>query len=227
MHHIESGKLKYFTQVIAVRSYNGREIGGGEWDQVSKVTIAPLKKRTLNGDLYTRDPKIEALLVELSALLGDELIERAAISRRTDARYVPSECLVYFIRASRSNNRDEWFKRIYRILAERVLRCLPKPESPDGETASLTREVVRDKVFGHFAELLSADRGAYVDKLDYFEVRFEGAFANLRRDAQEKAWRDENRSKPLEYDDEYYQTEIFIDNMKSAKTICRYQKCAS
>ena len=179
----------------------GDGIGRGESGRVSEVTITPLRKRTLNGDLYTRDPRIEALLVELSALSRDELIERAAISRRTDPLYVPSECLVYFIRASRSDDREAWFERLYRILAERVLRSLPKPESPDGETASLTREIVRDKVFGRFVELLSADRDAYIDKLDYFEVRFDGALANLRRDAQEKAWRDENRSKPLDYDD--------------------------
>jgi DNA-directed RNA polymerase specialized sigma24 family protein len=43
---------------------------------------------------------------------------------------------------------------------------------------------------------------AYVDKVDYFEVRFDGAVASLRRDAQEKAWRDENRSQPLEYDED-------------------------
>jgi DNA-binding CsgD family transcriptional regulator len=161
-----------------------------------------LRKRTLNGDLYERDPKVEALLVELSALPRDDLIERASISARADSRYVPSECLIYFIRASRSENGEAWFGRLYRILAERVLRCLPKPDSPDGETTSLTREVIRDKVFGRFVELLSADRDAYAEKLDYFEIRFDGALANLRRDAQEKAWRDENRSKPLEYDDE-------------------------
>lgn len=33
-------------------------------------------------------------------------------------------------------------------------------------------------------------------------MRFDGALASLRRDAQEKAWRDENRSQPLEYDEE-------------------------
>jgi hypothetical protein len=32
-------------------------------------------------------------------------------------------------------------------------------------------------VFGRFVELLSADRADYVDKLDYFEVRFDGALA--------------------------------------------------
>ncbi len=168
--------------------------------RVGNLVITPLRKRTLNGDLYKRDRKTETLLVELSGLPRDELIERAMVSRRTDPHYVPSECLVYFIRASRDDNGEAWFERLYRVLAERVLRCLPKPESPDGETASLTRETIRDKVFGRFRELLSADRTEYVEKLDYFELRFDGALANLRRDAQEKAWRDENRSKSLEYD---------------------------
>ena len=131
-----------------------------------------------------------------------QLIARAAVTKRADTGYVPSECLVYFIRASRRDNNEAWFERLYRILIERVLRSLPRAESSDGKTESLTRGVVRDKVFGRFVEFLSADRAAYVDKLDYFEVRFDGAVASLRRDAQEQAWRDENRSRPLEYDEE-------------------------
>jgi hypothetical protein len=75
-----------------------------------------------------------------------------------------------------------------------VLRSLPKAESQDGKTESLTRGIVRGKVFGRFVELLSADRADCVEKLDYFEVRFDGALASLRRDAQEQAWCDENRS---------------------------------
>ena len=51
-------------------------------------------------------------------------------------------------------------------------------------------------------ELLAADRSLYQDRLDYFEVRFDGAVASLRRDAQEQVWRDENRSVALEADDE-------------------------
>lgn len=127
---------------------------------------------------------------------------RAAISKRDHPGFVPSECLVHFIRASRHDNNHAWFERLYRILTERVLRSLPKAESFDGETESLTRGVIRDKVFGRFVELLSADRAGYVDKVDYFEVRFDGALASLRRDAQEQAWRDENRSQPLEFDEE-------------------------
>lgn len=166
------------------------------------AVVAPLRKRRLTGELYERDRKVEALIAELATLPRDELIARAAITKRSDPGYVPSECIVYFIRASRHDNNEAWFERLYRILMERVLRSVPKSESSDGKTESLTRSVVRDKVFSRFVELLSADRASYVDKLDYFEVRFDGAVASLKRDAQEQAWRDEKRSQPLEYDEE-------------------------
>jgi len=169
--------------------------------RAGEAIVAPLRKRRLSGELYRRDPKIEALIPELAILPRDELIARAEITKRSDPGYIPSECLVYFIRASRRDNNEAWFERLYRILIGRVLRSLPK-ESSDGRTESLTRGVVRDQVFSRFVELLSADRADYADKLDYFEVRFDGALASLRRDAQEKAWRDENRSQPLEYHEE-------------------------
>lgn len=164
--------------------------------------VTPLRKRRLSGELYVRDPIVEALIAELAVLPRDELIVRAAIRKRSDPGYVPSECLVYFVRASRHDNNEAWFERLYRILTERMLRSLPRAESSNGETESLTRGVIRDKVFGRFVELLSADRAGYVAKVDYFEVRFDGALASLRRDAQEQAWRDENRSQALEYDEE-------------------------
>src|ERR1035437_10075877 len=180
-------------------------VGTGQESDVyraGEAIVTPLRKRRLSGELYERDPKIKALIAELAALSRDELIARAAITKRSDPRYIPSECIIYFIRASRRDNGEAWFERLYRTLTERVLRSLPKAGSPDGKTESLTRGVVRDKVFGRFVELLSADRADYVDKLDYFEVRFDGALASLRRDAQEQAWRDENRSQPLEYDED-------------------------
>lgn len=164
--------------------------------------ITPLTKRTLSGQLYTRDPRIEALLIELAALPREKLVERAAITHRNDPGYVPSECLVYFIRASRSDNSEAWFEQLYKVLTERVLRCLPRPEIVDGETESLTRGIIRDRVFGGFVELLAADRSSPTAKLDYFEVRFDGALASLRRDAQAQAWRDENRSTTIELDEE-------------------------
>src|ERR1700691_5358599 len=167
-----------------------------------EAMVTPLRKRRLGGEPYERDPKVEALIAELATLPRDQLIARAAITKRADPGYIPSEGLVYFLRATRHDNNEAGFDRLYRILTERVLRSLPRAESVDGETESLTRGVIRDKVFGRFVELLSADRAGYVDKVDYFEVRFDGALASLRRDAQEQAWRDENRSQPLEFDEE-------------------------
>jgi hypothetical protein len=181
-----------------------RAIGAGPGpDAHFKVTanVTPLRKRRLNGELYERDPRIERLIAELAVLPRDELIARAKIPKRSDLGYIASECLVHFVRASRRDNNEVGFEQLYRILSERLLRNLPRAESSDGATESLTRGVVRDKVFGRFVELLSADRVSYVEKLDYFEVRFDGALASLRRDAQEQAWRDENRSQPLEFDE--------------------------
>jgi len=164
-----------------------------------EAIVTPLRKRRLSGELYESDPKAKALIAQLAALSRDELTTRAAITKRADPRYIPSECLVHFIRASRRDNNEAWFERLYRI---RSYAASFARKAQHGETESLTRGVVRDKVFSRFVELLSADRVAYVDKLDYFEVRFDGTVASLRRDAQEQAWRDEKRSHPLEYDED-------------------------
>ena len=169
---------------------------------ITKALVAPLRKRRLTGELYVRDPKVETAIAELSALPREELLARAVLTNRSDARYVPGECLVHFIRASRDELGDGWFERLYRILVARVLRSVPRPETQGGTAVSLTRERVRDAVLGRFVELLVSDRTSYQEKLDFFEVRFDGAVASLRRDAQRQAWRDENRSEPPEFDHE-------------------------
>lgn len=163
--------------------------------------IDPLRKRTLDGSLYTRRPSIEQKLIELTTLPRSELILRCKIRQRTDAGYVPSECLLYFIRASRADDSDTYFEQIYKILAERVLRTLPKAENSNASTTSLTESTIREKVFDQFVNLLLSDRNAYLDKLDYYEINFDAALRKLRLDAQKQAWRDENRSTPL-YDEE-------------------------
>jgi hypothetical protein len=86
----------------------------------------------------------------------------------------------------------------------RVLHSLPRAETTDGGIVqvSLTRSRIREKAFDRFVELLATDRQVYSEKLDYFEVRFDGALASLRRDALEQAWREENRTTALEYDPE-------------------------
>ena len=97
--------------------------------------ITPLRKRRPSGELYTRPRAIESMLEELASLSRDELLERARVSHSSDAAYIPSECLVYFVRASRMDNNDDWFERLYKILNARVLRRLPRAEGRIGEAA--------------------------------------------------------------------------------------------
>jgi len=172
--------------------------------------VAPLHKHRPSGDLYQRDSRIEALIAELTVLSRDEFLARAAVTKRADPDYIPSECLVYFVRACRSDKGDAWFEHIYRILSTRVLCSLPKAEGVGG-TESLTRGTVRDEVFGRFTALLAEDRHTYADKLDMFEVRFDFALKRLRIDAQKKAWRNQNRSQPLEIDEDSGEPSVAIE----------------
>lgn len=155
--------------------------------------IVPLTKRKLDGTLYTRPDNIEVLLVQLAELSRDDLLARATIHKRTDPLYIPTECLLYFVRVSRRDNSDAWFERLYKILQKRVLRPLPRIDVGGGSVA-LTSERIRNTVFDRFVELLASDRRQADDKLDFFEIRFDMGLKRLRLDAQEKAWNEANRS---------------------------------
>ena len=165
------------------------------------IFIEPLRKQTRDGKLYKRVGEIETKLVELALLSSNDLIARCKVRRRDDINYVPSECLLYFVRAGPMDSSDSHVEQLYKFLVERVLRGLPNAENADG-TLSLAKSEIREKAFHRFVVLLASDRKCYSEKLDYFEIRFDGALANLRRDAQEQVWRDENRSTSLELDDE-------------------------
>jgi hypothetical protein len=82
--------------------------------RMGAAIVTPLRKRRLSGELYERDPTVEALIAELAALPREELIARAAITKRADPGYVSSECLEHFpvILHRILRRRDSW-----RILA--------------------------------------------------------------------------------------------------------------
>ncbi len=162
---------------------------------------AELRKQKPDGVLYTRLPATETDLHVLEQLSRDEILARCEIRQRTDPQYVTSECLLHLVRACRADNSTAWFERLYKILYSRVLRALPRADAADGETSSLTRERIREKASERFVEMLAGDRQVYEERLDFFEIRFDMALKRLRQDAQKQAWRDENRSRPIEYDD--------------------------
>jgi hypothetical protein len=165
------------------------------------LTIRPLCKKTSEGVLYERDPKITAKLHELLPLSPEKLVERCEVQLHDLANYVPSECLVYFLRLNHAG--DSWlYEQLYRLLAERILRRLPTRESLDRQTVSLTGSNIADEVFSQIIELLGKDRIEYVEGLDYFEVRFDSALKKRLYDAKKKVWRREKRNVPLEADPE-------------------------
>ncbi len=116
--------------------------------------IEPLRKKALDGRLYSRFARIEAMLAELMALSRKDLVARSRISKRDDPGYVPSECLLHFVRATRLDNSGNHFEQLYKILAERVWRCLPRAENPDGTTISLTKSAIREKVFRNVSTIM-------------------------------------------------------------------------
>lgn len=162
------------------------------------MTIPQLRKRKPDGAIYTRPPEIEAKLIQLMQLSRDEIISRCAIRDARDARYVPSECLMHLVRQCRHDNSDTYFERLYRFLSARVLLALPNAENSRTNQLDLTRAKVREGAFDRFVALLTRDRNTYDDRLDYYEVRFDGAIANLRKDAKKPAFRDANRRQSIE-----------------------------
>lgn len=162
---------------------------------------AALRKQKPDGTVYTRLPAVETELHTLGLLSRDEILTRCDIRQRTDPAYISNEALLNLVRACRLENSTAWFELLYKVLYARVLRALPRAEAADGETSSLTRERIQEKASEQFVEMLAADRQGYVERLDFFEIRFDQALKRLRQDAQKQAWRDENRSRPIEYDD--------------------------
>lgn len=71
----------------AIEAKQGVDMRGAD-----DAIVAPLRKRSLTGALYERDPKTNALISGLAARRTDH---QAAIRKRADPGCIPSECLVY------------------------------------------------------------------------------------------------------------------------------------
>jgi len=180
-------------------------------DGTSTPILSPLRRITLEGDPYKRDARTESALLSLKQLSRDEIVRRCELTDRKHPDYVTSECLMYLVRECRHENSNFYFERLYKILSARVLAALPRAERAKDNTCDLKAARTREEAFDRFKELLASDRLAYNEKLDYYEVRFDGAVANLRRDAFGKAQTEESRSRPFEGDPETGELPVSIE----------------
>jgi hypothetical protein len=139
----------------------------------------PLNKHDRNGNLYTRPTKIEAAL---DAALGQDLPAlqaRAIVRERDSPKYLPSECLVYFVRDAIRRDHHETMNTLLPLL---LARCEATLGFKVPDTVPNAQEI-RDEILGEFAEFFAEDgKGDNPDKLDFYEIRFNKAFRALRVD---------------------------------------------
>jgi hypothetical protein len=161
--------------------------------------VRPLTRRTGNGDRYTRPPHIEAAIDVALALDWPALQVRALMRDRRATEYLPSECLVHLIRQAHRERHDTIRDQLLAVLLGRCEATLAAT-LPDGRVPNAT--YVRDEALGRLGELFAEDgSGDHPDELDYFEVRFNAAFAALRSDLVRAEVRALRRSSPIPDDE--------------------------
>lgn len=158
----------------------------------------PLRKLKLDGTPYFRRDKVEAEIQTLAGISPAELERRANLWQASDPGFVCPEALLHFVRNAAAGAHRE---KLTEKLLVRVARRVPSVTGFGGNTVSLTRMNIREDVRDHFVDLLLSDREHYDDRLDYYEVNFNGAVAADRRDANERHWKHENRTAELETED--------------------------
>ncbi len=167
--------------------------------KIKTLGIEPLRKVSLEGEIYTRTSEVTA---ELDKLLRLPLAEQAALCDITDeksANFVRSECLVHLVRALRGMPESHEFERLYKALLKRLAQRLPRAEI--AKAVKLKEQNIQDVVLGKCIHFLAADRASYDERLDYFEVRFESALCRLLDTAFKTEGRRTKRLKPLVHEE--------------------------
>lgn len=168
--------------------------------------VEPLRQTYPDGKLYRRRTEIESLIEQLERIPRDDLIERTRISSPENPDFLPSECLLHFVRKSKRDNSSSQFELMYKALIARVQRAATLPGAfhyVDEKQAITSRgEKIIEAVVFAFEVKLTEDRNGYLAGLDYYEVNFASAMKSLRLTARAKADLEENRNQPLSYNED-------------------------
>jgi DNA-directed RNA polymerase specialized sigma24 family protein len=137
--------------------------------------VIPLNKTTKNGRPYNRRPQVEKLLKELEVLVPDQLVKRLTCAQQA----VPSEVLVYYLRHTELALAAKHLEPIFTVFYSRLEAALRKT-CPDGRIAHAA--FIRDEITGRVLEMIATDRNTPIDQMYYWEINFNHALANLRKD---------------------------------------------
>ncbi len=165
--------------------------------------VVPLRKQTVDGTCF-RPPEIEQSLVALEQLPIEEVARRAAINDADHPEFVPSECVLYFVRQSKANGDSAPYRDLFTALRKRVCRAVPTPSRRirgTSKQAEIDLEVqIQDRVLFDFQKLLCCDRQEYDERLEYYEIRFNHAIATLRASARRAILRKESRKQAIAFE---------------------------
>jgi len=138
----------------------------------------PLKSRDKCGAPFNRPPEIEACLARLESLDAEARLQAFCIGSRKSTGYVPSEALTYFLRRAHATGAKNEFKQIFGVLMKRVGQSL---YSTVADSRMAGAQGIREEIMGRFAERIAKDCEGRFAMLDFFEVRFDLAFARFRK----------------------------------------------
>lgn len=168
--------------------------------------IIPLRMRAKDGSVYRRPDAIEEALAALLALPPQDVARRSRIDDCEHSEYVPSECVLHFVRHAELSGSEDVLRDLFVVLRQRVLRAVPVPTRhipASGKTGENSVNVeIRDVVVGKFQEMICADRALRSSDLDFYECRFNLAIDRLRATARKGVRKEASRCVTLSPDDE-------------------------
>jgi DNA-directed RNA polymerase specialized sigma24 family protein len=137
----------------------------------------PLKQKKKDGTQYERPPEIEAFIEKLEIVESSERLHQFETLSKKNPGYVPSEVLVYFLRRAGVEGAKSDFEKLFRILLKRVEQSL---SSSISDSKFARAHEIREEIMGRFAERIAKDCKGSSSYLDFFEIRFDKAFAAFR-----------------------------------------------
>jgi hypothetical protein len=159
----------------------------------ARPLIEPLRKYNKSGVPYTRFPDNQNLLAILDALSDADIVTQCGLPK-SSANYVPTECVVHMLRRGLRANNTALTSPLFTQFMERLRSVIPVREGKE----SLFRVQAYEQVQDRLTTLFAKEPIEYQERLDFFEIRFDGALARLLQDARKKASKEKHRKAPLE-----------------------------
>ena len=160
----------------------------------------PLKRKKKDGTQYERPPEIEAFIEKLEIVESSERLHQFETLSKKNPGYAPSEVLVYFLRRAGVEGAKSDFEKLFRILLKRVEQSLSSSIS-DSKFAGA--HGIREEIAGRFAERIAKDCKGRSGLLDFFEIRFDMAFASFRKSALRQIGPSTEDTIPLGMDEDH------------------------